>query len=70
MIVGMGLDQFTEQICEISGAARKELSIEEGLAAIDKVWNETKLEIKVYKDRGHHTLSATDEVTTKLINLQ
>ncbi|XP_066267393.1 dynein axonemal heavy chain 2-like isoform X1 [Branchiostoma lanceolatum] len=61
-IIELGLDQFSEQISEISGAASKELSIEQALAEISSIWEDTNLDIGPYKDRGHFRLKGTDEV--------
>ncbi|KAL7880425.1 hypothetical protein SRHO_G00026790 [Serrasalmus rhombeus] len=55
-IVSLGLEQHTERICEISGAASKELSIEQSLEGIAKTWEETTLDIAPYKGKGHHRL--------------
>lgn len=61
-VILLGLDQFTEQIGEVSLTARKEVSIEESLVAINATWTDLKLEIANYKDRGHHVLKGTDEI--------
>uniref|UniRef100_A0A8P4KIS1 Dynein axonemal heavy chain 2 n=1 Tax=Dicentrarchus labrax TaxID=13489 RepID=A0A8P4KIS1_DICLA len=61
-IIFLGLDKYTDKICEISGAASKELSIEQGLEAITKTWEETFLDIAPYKDEGHYRLRGTEEV--------
>lgn len=61
-IIGLGLDQFSEQISEISAAASKELSIEQVLKDIAAMWEDLKLDISPYKDRGHFKLKATDEI--------
>uniref|UniRef100_A0A8C4S375 Dynein axonemal heavy chain 2 n=1 Tax=Erpetoichthys calabaricus TaxID=27687 RepID=A0A8C4S375_ERPCA len=61
-IVALGLEQHSEKINEISGAASKELSIEQSLEAIAKTWQIIILEIAPYKDKGHHRLKGTDDV--------
>ena len=61
-IIGLGLDQFAEQISEVSAAASKELSIEQVLKEIAEVWGGLDLDIAPYKDRGHFKLRATDEI--------
>ncbi|XP_036403568.1 dynein heavy chain 2, axonemal [Megalops cyprinoides] len=61
-IVALGMHQHTEKISEISGAASKELSIEQSLEGIAKAWEETCLDIAPYKDKGHHRLRGTEEV--------
>ncbi|TMS02261.1 Dynein heavy chain 2, axonemal [Larimichthys crocea] len=60
-IMLLGLDKYADKICEISGAASKELSIEQGLEGITKTWEETILDIAPYK-KGHYRLRGTDEV--------
>ncbi|XP_076145705.1 dynein axonemal heavy chain 2 [Alosa pseudoharengus] len=61
-IVVLGLDLFTDRISEISGAASKELSIEQSLESITSTWQEICLDIAPYKDKGHHRLRSTEEV--------
>ncbi|KAM6949562.1 LOW QUALITY PROTEIN: dynein axonemal heavy chain 2 [Aplochiton taeniatus] len=61
-IVALGLDQYADKISEISGAASKELSIEQGLEGIAKTWQVTCLDITAYKDKGHFRLRGTEEV--------
>ena len=52
----MGLDQFANEIGDISAAASKELAIEQAIAAIAEQWEDLVLEIDRYKDRGHYRL--------------
>nr|XP_040043942.1 dynein heavy chain 2, axonemal isoform X1 [Gasterosteus aculeatus aculeatus] len=59
-IISLNLDEYTDKICEISGAASKELSIEKGLEDITKTWEETLLDLEPYK--GHYRLRGTEEV--------
>ncbi|XP_077326811.1 dynein axonemal heavy chain 2 [Lithobates pipiens] len=61
-IVELGLDHHVEKINEISTAATKELSIEQALENISRTWEDTKLDIVSYKDKGHYRLRGTDEV--------
>ncbi|XP_044040597.1 dynein axonemal heavy chain 2-like isoform X2 [Siniperca chuatsi] len=61
-IISLGFDKYADKICEISGAASKELSIEKGLEDITKTWEETFLDIEPYKDEGHYRLRGTEEV--------
>lgn len=61
-IISLGLDQFSDQISEISGAASKELSIEQVLKGIADMWKTLTLDIIAYKDRGHFRLRATEEI--------
>ncbi|EGD81605.1 dynein heavy chain 2 [Salpingoeca rosetta] len=61
-MIDLGFDRFVEEVNAISGAASKELSIEQGIDEIAEVWGSTSLEIGAYKDRGHYTLKGTDEI--------
>ncbi|XP_030837708.1 dynein heavy chain 2, axonemal [Strongylocentrotus purpuratus] len=61
-IIELGFDAHAEKVSEISGAASKELAIEQSLSGIRDVWEETILDVSPYKDRGHYRLKATDEV--------
>ncbi|KAM9717113.1 dynein axonemal heavy chain 2 [Menidia menidia] len=61
-IITLGLDKYADKISEISGAARKELSIEQGLNDITKAWDEIFLDIIPYKDNGHFRLRGTEEI--------
>ncbi|CAI5672498.1 unnamed protein product [Oreochromis niloticus] len=61
-IISLGFNMYTGKICEISGAATKELSIEQGLKGITKTWQEMTLDIAPYKDEGHYRLRSTEEV--------
>nr|XP_039250408.1 dynein heavy chain 2, axonemal-like [Styela clava] len=65
-IIELGLDAFAEQISEISGAASKELAIEETLQEIENVWGEVVMDIIPYKERGHFRLRGTDEIFQQL----
>ncbi|KAL0970220.1 hypothetical protein UPYG_G00238880 [Umbra pygmaea] len=69
-IVALGLDQHADKISEISGAASKELSIEQSLEGITKTWEETCLDIAPYKVKGHYRLRATDDVLQTLEDSQ
>ena len=62
LMIDYGLDQFAEQVSAISGAASKELSIEQTLMGIESTWSQTNLEIVAYKDRGHFILRGTEEI--------
>ena len=55
-IIEIGLDQFSEVIGEISGAASKELAIEQAIADIATQWKDFKLDVGAYKERGHFRL--------------
>lgn len=66
VIIDLKLDTFTELIQEVSGAASKELSIEQTLEEIDNAWNSQDLIISPYKDRGHYILKTTEEINQLL----
>ncbi|KAK2862756.1 hypothetical protein Q5P01_002289 [Channa striata] len=61
-MISLGLDKYAEAICDISGAASKELSIEQGLESIIKTWEEMFLDIAPYKNEGHYRLRGTEDV--------
>ena len=52
-IIEYGFDQYAEKICEISGAASKELQIEIGISEIASAWEVIELEMDPHKDKGH-----------------
>ncbi|XP_041842513.1 dynein heavy chain 2, axonemal [Melanotaenia boesemani] len=61
-IMFLGLHNKAEKISEISGAASKELFIEQGLDEIIKTWEAISLDITTYKDKGHFRLRGTEEI--------
>ncbi|XP_061138372.1 dynein axonemal heavy chain 2 [Syngnathus typhle] len=61
-IISLGFDKYSEKINAISGAASKELSIEQGLEEIVKTWEEMILDIIPYKEKGHFRLRGTEDV--------
>lgn len=61
-IVEFGFDAYAEQIGDISGAATKELAIEQALAAIAQTWEVIELQMAPYKDKGHYKIVGTEEV--------
>ncbi|KAJ3024564.1 UNVERIFIED_CONTAM: Dynein heavy chain 2, axonemal [Siphonaria sp. JEL0065] len=62
-IFEIGLDQYGESINALSGAATKELSIEQGLVEIEKSWQELDLDVVPYKeDRGYFKIKSTDSL--------
>ncbi|XP_061921125.1 dynein axonemal heavy chain 2 [Entelurus aequoreus] len=61
-IISLGFDKYADSIGEISGAASKELSIEQGLEEIIKTWADMTLDISPYKDKGHFRLKGTDDI--------
>ncbi|XP_065175861.1 dynein axonemal heavy chain 2-like isoform X2 [Sycon ciliatum] len=65
-IIDLGLDQFSDNIMDISGAASKELSIEDALKEIAAIWETLNLDVGPYKTKGHHRLKGTDEVFQQL----
>ena len=66
-IIEVGLDNFADEIGDISGAASKELAIEQAIVAIAEQWEDMTLEVDRYKDRGHFRLkSVLKEFITSL----
>ncbi|XP_052234681.1 dynein axonemal heavy chain 2-like isoform X14 [Dreissena polymorpha] len=63
-IIEFGFDQYAESINEVSGAATKELAIEQALDAITQTWNITELDIAPYK--GCFKVRSTDDVFAAL----
>ncbi|KAM4540607.1 dynein axonemal heavy chain 2-like [Fundulus diaphanus] len=61
-IISLNLDHYAATISEISGAASKELSIEQGLDNIEKTWEEIFLDVAPYKEEGHFRLRGTEDV--------
>lgn len=57
-IIEWGFDQYAERINEISGAATKELAIEQGLKEIEETWENTNMDLATYKDKGHYKLKS------------
>lgn len=51
-IIGMEMQNFAEDINEISNAATMELNIEKGIAAIAETWRTLGIEMVAYKDKG------------------
>lgn len=65
-IIELKLEEHSEEVSEISGAASKELAIEQALQQLEEVWSDVTLEIGPYKDRGHFILKAPDDLFTQL----
>ncbi|XP_057714813.1 dynein axonemal heavy chain 2 isoform X3 [Corythoichthys intestinalis] len=61
-IIALGFDKYSDKISDISGAASKELSIEQGLNDIIQTWEELTLDIIPYKDKGHFRLRGTEDI--------
>ena len=63
-IIDLNFDQHGEMINEVSGAATKELAIENALKNLEKLWEAVDLEIIPHKDKekNHFLLSATDDL--------
>ncbi|ORZ33974.1 dynein heavy chain and region D6 of dynein motor-domain-containing protein [Catenaria anguillulae PL171] len=60
-VLELGLDQFAESISAMSGAATKELSIEQGLGAIKEAWLAMELDVMPYKDK-YFRIRSTDAI--------
>lgn len=61
-IIEIGFDSHSEIVNEVSGAASKELAIENTLAQMEKQWTSIELDMATYKDKGHFKLRTTDDV--------
>jgi dynein heavy chain len=61
VVLQLGLDQYSDSIATMSGAATKELSIEQGLASIELSWKELELDLVPYKEK-YYKLRSTDAV--------
>ncbi|XP_076651590.1 dynein heavy chain 2, axonemal kl-2 [Halictus rubicundus] len=66
LIAEMQLQNFAEQIADISNSATMELAIEVGLRNISLVWDMMPIEMAPYKERGIYKLLTTDEVMLTL----
>ncbi|KAK5609612.1 Dynein heavy chain 2, axonemal [Crenichthys baileyi] len=69
-IISLKMDHYAGSISEISGAASKELSIEQGLEGIKKTWEEIFLGITPYKEEGHFRLRGTEDLFQTLDDSQ
>ncbi|XP_024940642.1 dynein heavy chain 2, axonemal [Cephus cinctus] len=65
-IADMQMQNFAEQINDISNAATMELAIEVGLKHISEFWEVMHLEMTPYKDKGVFRLKTVDEITQNL----
>ncbi|KAJ3056563.1 Dynein heavy chain 2, axonemal [Rhizophlyctis rosea] len=66
-ILELGLDQFSESINNLSAAATKELSIEQGLTNVEEAWKGLEMDIVPYKeDKGYFKLRSTDSIFEQL----
>ncbi|KAG7190743.1 hypothetical protein KM043_006815 [Ampulex compressa] len=65
-IADMQMQNFAEQINEISNAATMELAIEQGLQHIAEVWENMPIEMMPYKDKGIYKLKAIDDIIQAL----
>ncbi|CAK9808028.1 Dynein axonemal heavy chain 2 [Anthophora quadrimaculata] len=65
-IAEMHLQDFAEQISEISNSATMELSIELGLKSINEIWTKMPLEMLPYKDKGIFRIKAIDDINQAL----
>jgi dynein heavy chain len=62
-IISLGFDQHAELISNLSAAASKELSIEEGLKDISQAWSILELDIGPYKEeKGYYRIKSTDAI--------
>nr|XP_034179953.1 dynein heavy chain 2, axonemal [Osmia lignaria] len=66
VIAEMQLQNFAEQISEISYSATMELSIEIGLQHISEIWSKMPIEMVPYKEKGIFRLRTMDEIVQVL----
>nr|CAD7455963.1 unnamed protein product [Timema tahoe] len=62
LIMEMNMQNFSEDINEISNAASMELQIEMGLKLISDNWAEISMEMEAYKEKGMYCLKAVDKI--------
>nr|CAD7568025.1 unnamed protein product [Timema californicum] len=62
LIMEMNMQNFSEDINEISNAASMELQIEMGLKLISENWAEIFVEMEAYKEKGMYCLKAVDKI--------
>lgn len=65
-IIEMKMQDYADQINEISNAATMELQIELGLKGIADTWAAMQIEIIPYKDAGIYRIKSVDEAFTTL----
>ncbi|XP_046821789.1 dynein axonemal heavy chain 2 [Vespa crabro] len=65
-IADMQMQNFSEQIAEISNTATMELEIELGLQRISAVWKVMTIEMTPYKTKGIYKLESIDDVVEAL----
>ncbi|CAL7938030.1 unnamed protein product [Xylocopa violacea] len=65
-IAEMQLQNFADQISDISNSATMELAIENGLEAISEVWAAMPLLMVPYKDKGIYRITSIDDITQSL----
>ncbi|XP_050431508.1 dynein axonemal heavy chain 2 [Adelges cooleyi] len=65
MVIGMGMQNFEDEISEISTRASMEANIENALRIIRETWDNMKLSIEPYKNQIYR-LKAADDITQAL----
>lgn len=60
-IIAMKMQEFAEDINEISNAATMELAIEKGIHAIADIWKTMAIEVVPYKDKGVCRIKSVEE---------
>ncbi|KAF7401616.1 hypothetical protein HZH68_007436 [Vespula germanica] len=65
-IADMQMQNFSEQIADISNAATMELEIELGLQRISAIWKVMKIEMTPYKTKGIYKLESIDDIVETL----
>lgn len=60
-IIAMNMQDYAEDINEISNAATMELAIEKGIIAIAEIWKTMAIEVVPYKDKGVYRIKSVEE---------
>lgn len=60
-IIAMKMQEFAEDINEISNAATMELAIEKGIVAIAEIWKTMAIEVVPYKDKGVYRIKSVED---------
>ncbi|KAI4461456.1 dynein heavy chain [Holotrichia oblita] len=60
-IIAMNMQEYAEDINEISNAATMELAIEKGITVIAEIWKTMAIEVVPYKDKGVYRIKSVEE---------
>lgn len=65
-IVSYGMERYADEIADIANTAQKELLIERTVIQIREYWTSEKLEMVLYKDKGHYRLKINHDMMQNL----